>query len=104
MSIMTAPFSIDPEDTGDLAIDVGRRLARVRRAMGVDQKEFGRRAGLSPVRYSQYERGARRLTIEAALTLCHVYALTLDYLYRGDPSGLPYKMAVAIRDLSRNSE
>jgi transcriptional regulator with XRE-family HTH domain len=92
---------IDPQDTGDLARDVGRRLGLVRRATGLSQVEFGKRAGLSQAQYHQYESGKRRLTIEAALSLCHVYLLTLDYLYRGDPSGLPYQLALKIRDLSR---
>lgn len=93
---MPQPIAIDPDDTGDLAVDVGRRLALVRQALGLNQLEFGNRAGLSQPHYHQFERGKRRLTIEAALNLCHVYNLTLDYLYRGDPSGLPYKLATDI--------
>ena len=96
---MPRPYAIDPDDTGDLAADVGRRLSLVRRALGLNQQEFGARAGLSQPQYNQFETGKRRLTIEAALQLCHVYALTLDYLYRGDPSGLPYKLANAINEI-----
>ena len=92
-------IAIDPHDTGELAADVGRRLSLVRRALGLNQLEFGAKAGLSQPQYHQFESGKRRLTIEAALALCHVYSLTLDYLYRGDPSGLPYKLATTINDL-----
>lgn len=96
---MPRPVAIDPDDTGDLAADVGRRLGLVRRALDLNQQEFGGRAGLSQPQYNQFETGKRRLTIEAALNLCHVYSLTLDYLYRGDPSGLPYRLATTINQL-----
>ena len=101
---MARPVSIDPSDTGDLAADVGRRLNLIRRALGLNQLEFGAAAGLSQPHYHQFESGKRRLTIEAALALCHVYALTLDYLYRGDPSGLPYKLATDINHLRSHSD
>jgi transcriptional regulator with XRE-family HTH domain len=89
---------IDPDDIGDLATDVGRRLAAARRALDLDQQEFGRRAGLSQPQYNQYENGRRLLTLRSALLLCDHYSLTLDWLYRGDPSGLPYRLANLIRD------
>lgn len=88
----------DPEDTGDLAKDVARRLRRSRMALGLDQQDFGTRAGLSQPQYNQFEKGKRRLTLEAALLLCNEYGLTLDWIFRGDPSGLPYRLTTAIRD------
>ena len=93
---------IDPEDTGVLAQDVARRLAAARKALGLDQDEFGAGGSLSQPRYNQYETGRRLLTLAAAIALCDRYNLTLDYLYRGDPSGLPYRLADKIRS-SRNS-
>lgn len=93
---------IDPEDTGVLAHDVARRLAAARRALGLDQDEFGRGGGLSQPRYNQYETGRRLLTLPAAVALCDRYNLTLDYLYRGDPSGLPYRLADKLKN-TRNS-
>lgn len=88
---------IDPQDIGDLTIDVARRLASARRALGLDQQQFGTRAGLSQPQYNQFEKGKRLLTLSAAMKLCDEYNLTLDWLYRGDPSGLPYGLAKAIR-------
>lgn len=89
---------LDPRDTGDLKTDVGRRLRQTRTALGLDQQDFGTRAGMSQPQYNQYENGKRLLTLASALLLCSEYGLTLDWLYRGDPSGLPYRMATAIRD------
>ena len=89
---------IDPQDIGDHAKDVGRRLALSRKAVGVNQQDFGHGAGLSQPRYNQYESGQRLLTLNAAMKLCEQYGLTLDWLYRGDPSGLPYWLATSIKD------
>jgi len=94
---------IDPDDSGDLKVDVARRLALTRSAMGVDQQDFGTEAGLSQPQYNQFETGKRRLTLDAALALCMHYNLTLDWLYRGDPSGLPYRLAEAIKQARKKS-
>lgn len=91
----------DPDDTGVLKMDVARRLSLAREAIGLEQQEFGTRAGLSQPQYNQFEKGKRRLTLSAALMLCSHYGLTLDYLYRGDPSGLPYRLASAIAELRK---
>jgi len=88
---------IDPRDTGDLATDVARRLTSARLALGLDQQQFGTRAGLSQPQYNQFDKGKRLLTLAAAMKLCDAYNLTLDWLYRGDPSNLPYKLATSIR-------
>lgn len=91
---------IDPDDTGVLEKDVARRLAKSRRALGLDQETFGGGAGLSQPRYNQYETGKRILTLDAAMRLCDRYQLTLDWLYRGDPSGLPKRLWDALRTIS----
>lgn len=90
---------IDPEDTGDHAQDVARRLRLTRLALRIeDQRDFGEPAGISQSLYNRFETGTRLLTLQAALKLCQTYDLSLDWLYRGDPSGLPYKLANDIRD------
>lgn len=90
---------IDPDDTGDHAKDVARRLRLTRLALRIaDQRDFGEPVGISQSLYNRFETGTRLLTLQAALKLCHGYDLTLDWLYRGDPSGLPYKLAETIRD------
>jgi transcriptional regulator with XRE-family HTH domain len=47
-------------------------------------------------RYSQYESAARPLTIDAAISICEEYGLTLDWLFRGDRSMLPHHLAIEI--------
>ena len=75
---------------------IATRLRHTREALGVNQREFARRVNLKPNRYSQYESGARPLTIDAALRICDEYGVTLDWLYRGDRSRLPYHLAIDI--------
>lgn len=89
----------DPYDTGDHAMDTARRLRESRDALGIeDQRDFGEGAGLEQSLYNRFETGKRLLTLQAALKLCDAYSLTLDWLYRGDPSGLPYTLATKIRE------
>lgn len=92
---------IDPEDTDDLAADAGRRLRLTREALGLEQQEFGAEAGLSQPRYNAYENGKRKITLEAATLLCARYSMTLDWIFRGDPSGLPGRMRDEIRRIRR---
>ena len=63
---------------------IATRLRHTREAFGVNQREFARRANLKQNRYSQYESGARPLTIDAANKICDEYGVSLDWLYRGD--------------------
>lgn len=96
-------MAIDPDDIGDLAADVARRLALSRRALDLDQQSFGETAGLAQPRYNQYETGKRLLTLSAAMMLCERHLLTLDWLYRGDPSGLPSRLHERIQAVRRRT-
>ena len=77
---------------------IAARLRATRRALLADnQQEFGDGAGISQSNYSQYENGHKRPSVDAAIALCETYNLTLDWIYRGNVSGLPYELASAIR-------
>ena len=80
------------------------RLRHTRQALGVNQRLFARRANLRPNRYNQYESGARSLTIDAAEKICHEYAVTLDWLFRGDRSMLPHRLAIEITRIEADEE
>lgn len=94
---------IDPSDTGVLSDDVARRLRWTRQVAQLNQQEFSESAGLSQPQYSQFETGKRLLTLRAAMRLCQAYGITLDWLYLGDPGGLPYRMADAIKAIRAES-
>lgn len=94
-------MAIDPEDTGDLKQDVARRLILSREATKMEQQEFADLAGLSQPRLSQYETATRMLTLRAAMMICERHLLTLDWLFRGDPSSLPGNIRDEINRLRR---
>lgn len=71
---------------------VGKRLDDTRRVLQLDHIQMARAAKVSPQAWSNYVRGERPLDIEKAINLCDHYKLTLDWIYRGDPSGLPYSV------------
>ena len=75
---------------------VGVRLQLTREALGLAKGAFAASAGIAGNTYSQYENGKRVPELEFALRLCDRYELTLDWVYRGDPSGLKYNLAEKI--------
>lgn len=79
---------------------VGRRLRLTRGALRLNQREFASRAGIATNTYGQYETGTRLISPKRAVDLCEQYGLTLDWIYRGDPGNLPYRLAAAIKALS----
>jgi transcriptional regulator with XRE-family HTH domain len=80
-------------------VAIGQRLALTRQALGLQQNEFAKRAGLASNTYNQYESGTNVPAIDKANDLCDAYSLTLDWIFRGDPSGLRYELASAIKAL-----
>jgi len=95
---------IDPDDIGDFAADVARRLRLTRTALGYpnrQQSDFAAESGIAQSHYNKFETGERRLTLTIAMKLCHRWGITLDWLFRGDPSGLPAKLWNEIRELRK---
>ncbi len=70
-----------------------------RQVFGLSQTDFGKGAGIKKSTYNQYEKGKERPALDEAMKLCERYGLTLDWIYRGDPSGLKYELADAIKGL-----
>ena len=79
--------------TGTSIDEIARRLERTRLALGLSQSEFAEKAGLARNTYNQWEKGKGRPQLDGAIALCSVYNLTLDWIYFGDKSGLPYALA-----------
>jgi transcriptional regulator with XRE-family HTH domain len=76
---------------------IGERLELTRRVFGLHQLAFAERAKIPQNTYNQYERGKKRPSLDNALALREEYSLTLDWIYCGDPSGLKYDLAAAIK-------
>jgi len=78
---------------------MGRRLEVARRVYRLSQVEFCTAVHISPTAYNSYEKGRKRPVIENAIALCERYDLTLDWIYRGDPSGLRKPLRDAIKKI-----
>lgn len=83
--------------SGLSTLDVANRLRRIRETFTSNASEFARGAGLAQNAYSQFETGARLLTITAAVKLCNRYGLSLDYLYRDDPASMPLSIMAKLQ-------
>lgn len=75
---------------------IARRLKAAREAMGITAAELCRRTGIAPNTYSQWEAAKGRPELDQAKKLCKSLRWTLDYIYLGDPSGLPHGLAVKL--------
>ena len=75
---------------------LGRRLALTREALGLTAAQLCKRIDCKANRWSQYESGERRITLEIADRLCDEFGLTMDWIYRGNRAILPDAIRVKI--------
>lgn len=73
---------------------VGARLAKLAAASGYNGADIVRLSGgtIRPSRWSEYLKGERLITVEAAVAVIRITGATLDYIYMGNPSGLPKRL------------
>lgn len=67
---------------------IGQRLKATREMLEISQSDLALATGITKAAISHYETGKRPLDIEVARFLWERHAITFDWLYRGDPSGL----------------
>jgi transcriptional regulator with XRE-family HTH domain len=82
-----------PETLKSLA----KRLEITREALRLRPVDLCKRIDIKENRWSQYESGERRITLEVANALCDEFGLTLDWIYRGNPAGLPHELRLKMR-------
>lgn len=75
---------------------IGKRLEKLRTVVGLNQTGMAEALHIGQSAWSQYESGTRRVTLEVAGRIAVRFGVTLDWLYRGDPSGLPLKLAQSL--------
>lgn len=73
------------------------RLKLTREALDLTPAELCRQIDCKPNRWSQYESGDRRITLEVANQLCDEFGLSLDWIYRANPAQLPHALRVKMR-------
>lgn len=73
---------------------VGERLRQLRHSYGFAKSSgFAAFLGVSPTRWSNFERGLPLSRDMASRLVQRIPGLTLDWLYRGRPEGLPLELA-----------
>jgi transcriptional regulator with XRE-family HTH domain len=76
------------------SIEIGKRLAAVRRAKGVEpQKDMAAMIGAAQNQYSNWENGTGPIPVPFAIRFCDATGATLDYIYRDIRAGLPVSLA-----------
>jgi transcriptional regulator with XRE-family HTH domain len=79
--------------------DVGARLRRIAKARDLTGAEIARRTEnrIPPSHWTEYTQGKRQITVKAAIELHDITGATLDYIYLGDESALPWALLEAMR-------
>ena len=80
-----------------LAKEIGQRLLITRSALGLEQSEFADSAGIPRMAYKMYENGDVEPSVDTASMICNAFDLTLDWIYRGNTSGLTYKLGITLQ-------
>ncbi len=87
-------------DGGRSNTDIAMRLDALMRTLGKKQVEFATLVGISQPALNNYLKGLRRPDIDVAIAIQTRTGVTLDWLYLGDRSGLPVRLASELPDLS----
>ena len=76
------------------------RLRSTREALELTPTELCKQVGIRTNTWSQWENGKGRPELDKGLLLCDKLGVTLDWIYRGDPGGLPVRIASKLRILT----
>lgn len=90
-------MSKDPLPPGTSVTDIAHRIIATREALGLRPIDVCNDLGFRPNAYSQWESGTNRPNLDDMIRFCARYGLTLDWIYRGDPSGLQHGLATKLR-------
>jgi transcriptional regulator with XRE-family HTH domain len=78
---------------------LGRRLEVTRVALDLRSVDLCKLIDIKENRWSQYESGDRKITLEVADKLCDQFGLSLDWIYRANPSALSRDLQLKIRQV-----
>jgi transcriptional regulator with XRE-family HTH domain len=83
------------------ALEIGRRLALTRAALGYTQATMARLMGSATAgqAFANYESGLRRISLDHAIKLCQTCGLTLEWIYLGQMQNLPPDLRDKIQKL-----
>lgn len=78
--------------------DIAARLKWHREIEGLTQDDYAAKIGMKRPRYSLWEAGTHRLSLDGALALRRRFGLSLDFMYEGIDDALPMTLRNAWRD------
>jgi hypothetical protein len=80
---------------------IAERLEIARIALDYDtQQAFAASVLVSPSKWNNYVAARDRIPLNVALELCKKHRLSLDWIYRADPTGLSLALARRIDEVS----
>lgn len=82
-------------DNEDLVI-IGNRLKAARMALDLSQKDLYDTLGVKAAAWSHWESGKRMPDPVVMFELYKLHGITLEWIYGGDPRGLPFGVAQTI--------
>ena len=78
------------------------RLQALRAAWGYTghgrQRAFAELMGITPQAWNNYERAGQRIGLDQALLVVRKTGVTLDWIYRGEPAGLPQQLRTQLAE------
>jgi plasmid maintenance system antidote protein VapI len=84
---------------------IAERLEIARIALEYDtQYAFAASIGVSPSKWNNYVAARDRISLNIAIELCKRHRLSLDWIYRADPTSLPLWLARRIEEVSARIE
>lgn len=84
-----------PSTNKELAHEMGRRIAAVRKSRGLTQEKAAEQSGLSVQYIAKVEQGIHCVGADSLLKLCRLLNVSADYLLTGDEE------TQRVRELSR---
>lgn len=79
-------------------VAIAARLVQTRLALGLNQRQLCKLSGIATNTYNQWEKAVGRPDIDEAEKLCAKLGYTLDWIYRGDASGLSSDLRTKLAD------
>ena len=83
---------------------VAYRMELLRRAKGLDKRNFSDRLGIKPSTYSNMLSGTNYPSIAVILKACEEFDVDANYILLGDPSSLKHSLASLLYSLHREAE
>lgn len=78
---------------------LGERIAALRRAKGLSQKQLAEKLNISPSAIGMYEQGRREPSLAIIMELAEILSVSTDFLLTGRPAGPAAEDNAALQQL-----